>query len=354
MGVGGLIGVAVAAVAFLVTQEMTPLLVVVVPLAAVVSLVGAFAIVRYIGGERSVLAFLLGLVLSIPSAYRSFKWLMPSAEPHVAQIDLPGFSIRVQGNEFDRFATEYDFGWYRATDPVHEVGTAVFWREGTLAADADSPEHAVDWLRTFQFEAQFTGSNAERELDWPGLETRTFKVFSDLDRTDTTLIACGNRMIAVITTGRPRANAERAHRRTVSTIACSPVAEDEVGVGKPPPVKTTPPEGWEPLDLDVLWTAWGNGNATLLFQYFYRGHADTEDIKKMVTEGIGQWGTVEMQGSERVGEIELWRGTLTDDDGKQTVLAYKAICGPRPMLAVLFGWETVEEGRAALLAARCE
>jgi hypothetical protein len=74
----------------------------------------------------------------------------------------------------------------------------------------------------------------------------------------------------------------------------------------------------------------------------------------MLTDAIGEWGTVAMSGSEKVGEVELWKATLSDDEGTQQVLARSMMCGRRPTLGVLFGWDGIEEARGALLAARCE
>lgn len=353
---GSLIGVALTSIVFLATQDMTPTVTLVIVGCGVVSLILAILLARPAVEGWSTIWFLVSIGVTIPLVYKAYKALRGEPEPRLAAVELPGFTIDLLEEEVGRFSTEYDFGWLDVRDQRRGLWTSVLWRAGTLDTDAGTPEHVADWMAAFDYNEPIT-VREPIAITWPDLETRTYKLFIGLKRTDSTFIACGKRLIAVITAGEDdtREGVGRLHRGTVASVVCTPDADEEVAIGAPPPVRLSPPGGWEVRDdLDPLWTAWGSENGSMLFMYFYRGHKNLGDMKSMVTDGIGQWGTVAEVGSERVGEVDVWRGTLTDDTGVDQVHAFSATCGRRPLLAILFGRDGVEEARASFLAARCE
>jgi len=353
---GGLIGVALTSIVFLATQDMPATMTAVVIACGAVAVLLAILVARPAAAAWQTIWFLVGVGTTIPLVYKAYKAFQGKPEPRRAAVELPGFTVDLLEEEVGRFSTEYEFGWLDVRDERRGLGTTVLWQLGALETDADTPEHVADWMAAYDYDDPIT-VREPIEISWPDLETRSYKLFVGLNQTQSTFIACGKRLIAVITASNYDARYDVAplHRRTVASVACSPDAGEEATLGEPPPVKITVPQGWElRTDIDPFWTIWSNGNASLLFQYFYRGHAVLDDVPKMIAETLGRWGTVEISGFERVGEIEVWKGALTDDDGQQTVYAYKTTCGKRPMLAVLFGWDTIEEGRAAFLAARCE
>ena len=274
----------------------------------------------------------------------------------VVEVDLPGLSIGLPGKEIDRFqGTEYHYGWVRGEDTFHSVFTTVLWREGTVEADLGSPESVAAWLSIFDWDDQVTAKAPDRQFTRKDVDTHSFKVFVGLGKNLATIIPCAGRLIAVLTAGPPRARTDEIHGGTVTRVACKPIADEERTTGKPPPVITRPPEGWQPNpEIDALTTAWSSGSSTLLFTFFYRGHPSLEDTTVMVRDAIGYWGEVEQTGSERVGAIEVWRGVLRHEKDTEQVYAHRITCAGRPVLGVLFGYDDVSDGRDALVAARCE
>ena len=218
--VGALVGIATGAVVYLLTGEVTPLLAVILPISAVMSLGLAFWIWKRRDEVWSTLWFLLGVSFVGTSAYSAAKWFVPGAVARVEAKEFPGFSADITGEQLDGHVDEYDGGWFRADDRVNAVTTTLLWASGTLAGDAGSPEHAAAWIAGFDYEEKVTVSPADRSFAHESAETASYKVFVGLDRHLATFVTCAERLVVVLTDGPPRPKTDKVHARTVSSIDC--------------------------------------------------------------------------------------------------------------------------------------